>query len=289
MTDIASVKSTVEIMKQFNINPKKNYGQNFIIDANVIRNIVAKANITKNVNVIEIGPGIGALTQYLALQAHKVLAIEIDTRLQDVLAYSLQGFTNVKIIFDDFLKCDIEAYAREYFKDNKDLVVVANLPYYITTPILIKLFTAATALNLTKIIAMMQKEVGQRLSAQVNTKDYNSLSILTQYYCDTKIMMNISKHIFIPQPKVDSVVIALTLKHERFNPSEETLFLEVIRNLFKQRRKTILNNLSSYLNNKELSNKILQQLNIDPKLRPENLTLENYRALSNCIKEHGDD
>ncbi|MDR1782483.1 MAG: 16S rRNA (adenine(1518)-N(6)/adenine(1519)-N(6))-dimethyltransferase RsmA [Bacilli bacterium] len=289
MNNIASIKSTLDIMKKFNISPKKNYGQNFIIDANVISNIITKANLNKEVNVIEIGPGIGALSQYLALNANKVLCIEIDQRLKEVLDYSLNDFDNIIVIFKDFLKCDLLSLVNEYFNDDKDIVVVANLPYYITTPILIKLFELATSINLKKIVAMMQKEVGQRLNANINTKEYNSLTILTQYYTNTKLLMNISKNIFIPQPKVDSVVIEFVFKKNNYHINDEHLFFDILRNMFNQRRKTILNNLSNYINDKQLSSKILSDLAINVNLRPENLSLEDYLKLSNYIKEHGYD
>ncbi|MDR3215253.1 MAG: 16S rRNA (adenine(1518)-N(6)/adenine(1519)-N(6))-dimethyltransferase RsmA [Bacilli bacterium] len=286
MSNIASIKKTKEIMEYFNLNTKKAFGQNFIIDSNIINNIVKKAGLDKDTNVIEIGPGIGALSQFLARECHQLLCIEIDQRLEEVLKYSLSEFTNIKVIFDDFLKIDISKIVKEYFNDNRRLVVVANLPYYITTPILIKLFETSHETKISSIYAMMQKEVGLRLNAHINTKEYNSLSILTNYYTDTKIVMKIPKAIFIPQPQVDSVVVEFIFKNNEYQLLDKELFFNLIRLMFSQRRKTILNNLNNIINDKEATIKILTDLKLNVQLRPENLSIDNYIALSNYLKEH---
>lgn len=282
MNDIATFSKTKEILNKYNISAKKNYGQNFLIDNNITRNIVINAQVDENVNVLEIGPGIGSLTQELARKAHKVVSVEIDERFKPILKENLAEFSNLEIVYDDFLKLDLPNFLNEHF-DNKPIVVVANLPYYITTAILIKIFENNIDHKIIKICAMMQKEVGLRLNAQPGTKDYNSLSILTEYYAQTKIVMKIPKNVFIPAPNVDSVVVLFTLATPNTKPVNEQLFFKILRLLFKQRRKTILNNLNGYFNDKDKTKQILAKANLNPSLRAENLTLAQIINLSDMI------
>ncbi|WP_423362821.1 16S rRNA (adenine(1518)-N(6)/adenine(1519)-N(6))-dimethyltransferase RsmA [Mycoplasma sp. P36-A1] len=281
--DIATKSKTLDILKKYNMVAKKNYGQNFLVDNNIVRNIVAQPNIDKNTNVLEIGPGIGSLTEQLAKVARKVVSVEIDTKLKDVLEDTLQDYDNIDIVYEDFLKVDLKELVAKHFDPTLDLVVVANLPYYITTPILIKLFENQSSINLVSITAMMQKEVANRLSAKKDTKDYNSLTILTQYYSEAKIVIKVPKNVFIPAPNVDSAVVLFTIKKEQNKPENEQLFFKLLRVLFKQRRKTILNNLNELYDDKIKTKQILDALNLDSKLRAENLTLQQIIDLSNYI------
>ncbi|MDH6603040.1 16S rRNA (adenine1518-N6/adenine1519-N6)-dimethyltransferase [Bacilli bacterium PM5-9] len=285
--DIATRSKTNELLKKYNLSAKKNFGQNFLVDNNIVRNIVKNAEISKETCVIEIGPGIGSLSQELARTCKKLVCIEIDERLKDVLEESLASYDNINIVFDDFLKVDLNKLVNENFDKGDEIVVVANLPYYITTPILIKIFEESSQLNIKRICAMMQKEVGQRLSAKKDTKDYNSLTILTQYYCQANIVMNVPKSVFIPVPNVDSVVVLFKFIELENKPEDEKVFFNLLRVLFKQRRKTILNNLNEMVNDKEKTRNILIDNNLDTNLRAENLTLSDIIQLSDyLVKEN---
>ncbi|MDL2211992.1 16S rRNA (adenine(1518)-N(6)/adenine(1519)-N(6))-dimethyltransferase RsmA [Erysipelotrichaceae bacterium OttesenSCG-928-M19] len=280
---------TIALLNEYELQAKKSYGQNFLIDQNTINNIITKANVHKKLNVIEIGPGLGSLTIELAKKANKVVCIEIDTKLKAALENNLQDYDNVTVIYDDFLKIDLEKLIKDNFNKDEEIIVVANLPYYITTPILIKIFESKRNLKITRICAMMQKEVGLRLSANKDTKDYNSLTILTQYYCDAKLVLSVSKNVFIPKPNVDSVVVLFTFKEQLVKPINELLFFKLLRILFAQRRKTILNNLKQLIKDKDTIEKILNLANLDPKLRAENLSLEDIILLSDIINKEGYD
>ena len=285
MSDIATRTKTIELLTKYNLTAKKSFGQNFLVDNNIVRNIVKNAHLTSDSCVIEIGPGIGSLAQELARNCQKLVCIEIDQRLQPVLEDSLSEFTNIELIFEDFLKIDLEKLVNDKFEENAEVVVVANLPYYITTPILIKIFEVASKLNIKRITAMMQKEVGQRLSAKINTKDYNSLTILTQYYSKASIVMKVPKNVFIPAPNVDSVVVSFEFFEQEIKPNDEVLFFKLLRVLFKQRRKTILNNLNELIKNKEKTKQILEDNGFDEKLRAENLSLDDIIKLSNYLSK----
>lgn len=282
--DIASYSQTKAILDKYNLQAKKSFGQNFLIDNNITKNIVKNAQVTKETCVIEIGPGIGSLSQELARAAKKVVCVEIDERMKDVLEENLAEFNNVKVIFQDFLKLNLDKFLQEHFAGEQDVVLVANLPYYITTAILIKIFETDNQRIIKRICAMMQKEVGLRLSAQPGCKDYNSLSILTQYYTNVKIVMKVPKTVFIPAPNVDSVVVLFEMKQPEIKPKNESLFFEILRILFTQRRKTILNNLNLYFNNKEETFDVLKSANLNPQLRAENLTLKQIINLSDLIE-----
>lgn len=281
MKEIATKSRTTEILQKYDLQAKKHLGQNFLIDNNITHKIVKTAGITNETGVIEIGPGIGGLTQVLATQAKKVVSIEIDERLEPVLADTLQDYDNVKIIIADFLKLDLEALIATEFADIDEIVVVANLPYYVTTPILLKILESKTRIK--RICAMMQKEVAERLSAKVGTKEYNSLTILTQFYAQTKVVMKVPKNVFIPAPKVDSVVVLFEMNKQRYQVANQETFFQLLRIIFKQRRKTILNNLKEIYQDKQITTDILQQAHIDPKVRAEALTIEQIIELSDVI------
>lgn len=286
MSEIASSSKISEIIKKYDFSIKKSFGQNFLIDNNITKNIVDRSmnnNINKIYNVLEIGPGIGSLSYEIAKKANKLVCIEIDKRLEPILNETLDEFDNVDIIFEDFLKIDLEKLCKDHFDNNHDLIVIANLPYYITTAILIKLFESAHKINLKSISAMMQKEVGDRLNASINTKDYNSLSILTQYYSNAKILLKVSKNVFIPKPNVDSVVVKFDIKDKNNEIIDEKVFLKVLRTLFKQRRKTILNNLNSLYQNKEITKSIINKAGLDENSRAESLNIVQIIQLSNII------
>lgn len=228
-----TVTKLKETMNKYGFDFKKMYGQNFLIDANIIHNIVANSKIKENSLVIEIGPGAGALTSELASFAKQVVAFEIDTRLQPLLDEMLEEANNVDIIFEDFLKVDLNKVLEKYEYDY--IYVVANLPYYITTPIILKLIEDKT--DLEKIVVMVQKEVGNRFKAKPNSKDYSSLSVFLNYYFDVSKVMDVSKQVFIPKPNVDSIVIAFSKKETKLKVDNEKLFFDLVRDAFKQKEK----------------------------------------------------
>lgn len=234
-----------EIKKQIEKNDfafKKKFGQNFIIDENIIKCIIDKSKIDKDTLVIEIGPGAGSLTSFLVQNAGFVLCYEIDTTLTPILNENLKNKENYKIIYEDFLKADIVSELSKY--DYKKIYVVANLPYYITTPIVVKLIE--DKIDIDKIVIMVQKEVGNRFKAKPNSKDYSSLSIFINYYFDVQKIMDVSKNVFIPKPNVDSIVILMEKRKSKISVNNETLFFKLIRDSFKQKRKTLRNNLKDY-------------------------------------------
>jgi 16S rRNA (adenine1518-N6/adenine1519-N6)-dimethyltransferase len=284
--DIATPKRTQEILKKYGFSFKKSLGQNFLIDPNVLHNIVSHADLTKESAAIEIGPGIGALTEHLARTAGHVVAFEIDQRLLPVLEDTLSPYDNVEIIHSDILKVNVSEMMKEKLADYKDVMVVANLPYYVTTPILIKLLMEK--LPIRGMIVMMQKEVADRITAKPSTKAYGSLSIAIQYYMKAEIAMTVPKSVFIPQPNVDSAVIKLT-RYETAPVSvlDEDFLFFVSRSSFAQRRKTIINNLQSQLphgkEKKELILAALAEANIDPTRRGETLSIQEFGKLANLL------
>lgn len=284
--DIATPKRTQEILKKYGFSFKKSLGQNFLIDPNVLHNIVSHADLTKASAAIEIGPGIGALTEHLARTAGHVVAFEIDQRLLPVLEDTLSPYNNVDIIHSDVLKANVSDMMKEKLADYKDVMVVANLPYYVTTPILIKLLMEK--LPIRGMIVMMQKEVADRITAKPSTKAYGSLSIAIQYYMKAEIAMTVPKSVFIPQPNVDSAVIKLTrYDTPPVSVLDEDFLFFVSRSSFAQRRKTIINNLQSQLphgkEKKELILAALEEANIDPTRRGETLSIQEFGALANLL------
>ena len=258
---IATPSRTKEILETYDLFTKKNYGQNFLIEPGIVEKIARSAVISDHCVVIEIGPGIGALTQQLAYLAQKVIAFEIDERLPKILRETLAEFDNVEIVNQDFLKVDIAAYVKSYTEQGYDVVVAANLPYYITTPILFQLFEAQAPIA--SITVMMQKEVADRFSAKPNSKDYNALSIITQYRCEVKPLMKVPSSVFQPKPAVDSAVVQFFLKKKQ-DQIEEEPFFAMIKGCFKQRRKTMLNNFGTFLQDKE---KAMQYLKVPALMR----------------------
>ncbi|MCZ0756746.1 16S rRNA (adenine(1518)-N(6)/adenine(1519)-N(6))-dimethyltransferase RsmA [Anoxybacillus sp. J5B_2022] len=286
--DIATPGRTREILEKYGFSFKKSLGQNFLIDLNILRRIVDFAELSNDTGVIEIGPGIGALTEQLARRAQKVVAFEIDQRLLPILADTLSPYPNVRIIHQDILKADIRRVMDEEFTEAHDIMVVANLPYYVTTPIIMKLLE--DHLPIRGIVVMLQKEVADRISAQPGTKDYGSLSIAIQYYTEAETVMTVPRTVFMPQPNVDSAVIRLTKREKpAVDVIDESFFFQVVRASFSQRRKTILNNLTSQLPNgkqrKETIERVLAELQLDPRRRGETLTLAEFAALSNRLMD----
>ncbi|WP_201716451.1 16S rRNA (adenine(1518)-N(6)/adenine(1519)-N(6))-dimethyltransferase RsmA [Rossellomorea arthrocnemi] len=281
--DIATPIRTKEILAKYGFSFKKSLGQNFLIDPNILRNITEYAGLSEKTAAIEIGPGIGALTEHLARTSGKVVAFEIDQRLIPILGDTLSPYDNVKIINEDILEADVEAIINREFEEFDDIMVVANLPYYVTTPIILKLLMER--LPIRGICVMLQKEVGDRISAQPGTKAYGSLSIAIQYYTKAEMVMTVPKTVFMPQPNVDSAVIRLTKREKP--PVEvisEDFFFTVTRSSFAQRRKTILNNLTSQLpQGKEKKDLILDALSaagVEPTRRGETLTIQEFGRLS---------
>lgn len=268
----------IELIKKENIKAKKKFGQNFLIDNNVLNNIVTKSEI-ENQNVIEIGPGLGSLTNHLIKSAKKVICYEIDKDMVDILEERYKENEKIKIIFNDFLKIDLKKDIYEHF-NNEDVIVVANLPYYITTAILTKILEETNQIR--KIVVMVQKEVAMRLSGKPSTKDYNSLSVLIQYYTNVKTLFNVSPKSFIPAPEVDSSVILIERKETLQHLESEEYFLKFNRVIFTQRRKTLSNNLKTgFKYSQELIEEILSKNNLQPTVRSESLTVEQIAKLAN--------
>lgn len=286
--DIATITRTNEILRKYDFHLKKNFGQNFLIDLNILNKIVERAGVSENTNVIEIGPGIGALTEQLAKRAHRVVAYEIDDTLIPILKDTLGGYSNVTIIHEDILKADIRTMIENEFNDGREVVVVANLPYYITTPILMKLIEAD--LPITRYCVMVQKEVAERLCGGPGTKEYNALTIVTSYYTVPKIAFVVPSTVFVPKPNVDSAILLL---EKREKPPvelvEESFFFKVVRGSFIQRRKTIYNNLKQSLRDVitiEDIQKGLDEAGIEPSIRGEALTIDQFAKLSNALLKY---
>ncbi len=284
--DIATPIRTKEILNKYGFSFKKSLGQNFLIDPNILRNIVSHANLTEESGAIEVGPGIGALTEHLARAAKKVVSFEIDQRLLPVLEDTLSPYDNVKIVHSDILKADVVKVIEEEMPGINDIMVVANLPYYVTTPILMKLIN--DRLPIRGFVVMMQKEVADRITAKPGTKEYGSLSIAIQYYCTAEVAMIVPKTVFMPQPNVDSAVIRL-IKHDKppVTVISEDFLFEVTRTSFAQRRKTILNNLQAGLQDgkkkKEMIIAALEASGIEPTRRGETLTIEEFGRLADAL------
>ena len=271
-----SPKKMNELLSDNNFNLKKKFGQNFIIDENIIDSIIDKSKIGDDTLVIEIGPGAGSLTSKLAVFAKNVLCYEVDEALKPVLSHSLKDFNNIEIIFNDFLKSDVNNDIKKY-SYNK-LYVIANLPYYITTPILMKLIT--DNIEVDKIVVMVQKEVGDRFRAKPNTKDYSSLSVYLNYYFDVKKILDVSRNVFLPKPNVDSIVVEFT-KKEQVELKNKELFFNLVRDSFKQKRKNLRNNLKNYDLNK--IDEILKEHNMDLTNRAEQIPIELFIEISNKL------
>ena len=282
--EIATPLRTKAILEKYGFSFKKSLGQNFLIDTNILRRIIDFAELDpEKSGAIEIGPGIGALTEQLAKSSKKVLAFEIDQRLLPILKDTLSPYPHVDVIHQDVLKANVAKEIEERFEGIEDIMVVANLPYYVTTPIIMKLLEEQ--LPIRGIVCMLQKEVADRIAAEPGTKEYGSLSIAIQYYTKAETVMIVPKTVFIPQPNVDSAVIRLTKREKPLvEVIDENFFFTVTRASFAQRRKTIQNNLVSQLpNGKEKKEAILSALEkagIDPSRRGETLSIEEFGKLS---------
>ncbi|MEK4299043.1 16S rRNA (adenine(1518)-N(6)/adenine(1519)-N(6))-dimethyltransferase RsmA [Oceanobacillus sp. FSL W8-0428] len=282
---IATPSRTKELLNKYGFAFKKSLGQNFLIDVNVLENIIHQAGITKETGAIEIGPGMGALTEQLAIHADRVVAFEIDQRLLPILEETLADYDNVEVILEDILKADVDEVIRKHFEEGQDIHVVANLPYYITTPILMKL--VRDRLPVTSLTVMIQKEVADRMAAVPNTKSYGSLSIAVQYYTEAKVVLNVPKQVFMPQPNVDSSVLKLVMRKEPpVQVDNEDFFFELIQASFAQRRKTLRNNLNRFLQEKLEKHQVealLEEASIDGGRRGETLTIEEFADLANIV------
>lgn len=272
-----SPKKMESFLKNKNFNFKKSFGQNFIVDKNIIDNIIKFSLVDKDTMVIEIGPGAGSLTTALATSSKSVLCYEIDDSLKDVLSDSLNNFDNVDIIYQDFLKANVSETLKKYNYDK--LYVIANLPYYITTPIITKIIE--DKLNVDKIVIMVQKEVGDRLKAQPGSKDYNSLSIYISYYFNVKKLMDVSRNVFLPKPNVDSIVIELSKKENKYKLKNENVFFKLVRDSFVQKRKTLRNNLKAYDLN--IIETVLNKYGYDLSVRAENLSIDVFVDIANNL------
>ena len=288
--EIGSRTRTRAIMEKYGIRTKKSFGQNFLTDLNVLKNIVEAADITANDNVIETGPGIGALTEQLAQAAGEVLALEIDQDLIPVLKEVLSPYDNVKVINQDVLQANLPELIKKEFKDpSRPIKVVANLPYYITSPILMNLL--ASPVEWATICVMMQKEVAQRLTAKPGTKQYGALTLAIEYQMQAKIAFDVSRKVFVPAPNVDSAIVVLTPRTNPLpvQPFDKQKLFGFIRGCFAHRRKSLWNNLQSVIGKdpavKEKMTAVLTQLDISPQIRPEKLTLEQFIELANALHQ----
>ena len=272
--EIATIARTREIMETYDLYPKKGFGQNFIIEPEIVRHIAEFSGIDETTTAVEIGPGIGALTEQLAKKAKQVLCYEIDLKLQDVLKDTLAEYDNVKIIFEDVLKRNIKEDLKEIGAEKT--AICANLPYYVTTPILFHLIESET--DFESITVMVQKEMADRFNARVNTKEYNGLSVLLQYLYDIKIVMKVPKTVFIPKPQVDSIVIRFVPKKD-YPIKDLNRFNEFVKGCFTQRRKTLYNNLKKFFIDKEKAIQVLNACNIDENRRAESLSVDDFVKL----------
>ena len=286
MAYLGTPSATKEIINKYSFAFQKKFGQNFLIDSNVLESIIRGAEITKDDFVLEIGPGIGTMTQYLCEAARQVVAVEIDKMLIPILEYTLSEYDNVEVINQDVLKVDIKSLAEE--KNNgKPIKVVANLPYYITTPIIMGLFESGVPID--SITIMVQKEVADRMQTGPGSKDYGALSLAVQFYATAKVILNVSATCFMPRPNVDSAVIKLTRhKEPTVNVADEKLMFKIIRTSFNQRRKIVVNGLKNSPElsfSKEQIVKAIEKIGKPETIRGEALTLEEFAELANAFTE----
>ncbi|MGP1541989.1 16S rRNA (adenine(1518)-N(6)/adenine(1519)-N(6))-dimethyltransferase RsmA [Peptostreptococcus stomatis] len=279
---LSSHSATMDLVKKHGFKFTKSLGQNFLIDDNIVDKIVAGAGIGPGDKIIEVGPGIGTLTREMASRAQNLMAVEIDKNLIPILEDTLEDYDNVKIVNEDIIKADIRGLIDENLGGGP-VKLVANLPYYITTPIIMRFLEEN--INVTDIVVMVQKEVAERMNAQPGGKDFGALSVAVQYYCDTEIVAKVPRHLFVPQPNVDSIVIALRVRPERkYKVDDEDLYFKVVKAAFGQRRKTLLNSISSMGNlAKDQVKEAMEEAGIDPKRRGETLSLDEFAILSNVI------
>ncbi len=287
---IADYSVTKAVLERHGFTFKKSFGQNFLTDTNILQKIVDTAEIDDQVNVIEIGPGIGALTEFLAERAAQVMAFEIDHRLVPILADTLSDFDNVTVVNEDILKVDLAQHIQNFKNPDLPIKVVANLPYYITTPILMHLIESGIPFS--EFVVMMQKEVADRISAQPNTKAYGSLSIAVQYYMTAKVAFIVPRTVFVPAPNVDSAILKMVRRPEpAVAVEDEKFFFKVSKASFTHRRKTLWNNLTGYFGKteevKEKLTKALDQAGLSPSVRGEALSLAEFASLADALKGQG--
>lgn len=287
MATLGNPKNTIEVLQKYGFNFQKKFGQNFLIDTGILEGIISAAQITKDDFVLEIGPGIGTMTQYLCEAAREVIAVEIDKNLIPILADTLSAYDNVEVLNEDILKVDIRALAEEK-NHGRPIKVVANLPYYITTPIIMGLFESHVPID--SITIMVQKEVADRMQEGPGSKEYGALSLAVQYYAAPRIVLNVPPGCFMPQPKVGSAVIRL-VRHEQppVDVENEQLMFQLIRASFNQRRKTLANGLNNFPElrlDKETIQKCIEELGVPVTVRGEALSLEQFAKLSNIIGKY---
>ena len=287
---IADYSVTRAVLERHGFTFKKSFGQNFLTDTNILQKIVDTAEIDENVNVIEIGPGIGALTEFLAENAAEVMTFEIDDRLVPILADTLRDFDNVRVVNEDILKSDLQARIKEFANPNLPIKVVANLPYYITTPILMHLIESGIPFS--EFVVMMQREVADRISAQPNSKSYGSLSIAVQYYMTAKVAFIVPRTVFVPAPNVDSAILKMVRRDQpAVGVKDEAFFFKVSKASFTHRRKTLWNNLTSYFGkSNEVKTKLesaLDNAELSPSVRGEALNLQEFARLADSLYDEG--
>ncbi|HGI2629745.1 TPA: 16S rRNA (adenine(1518)-N(6)/adenine(1519)-N(6))-dimethyltransferase RsmA [Streptococcus agalactiae] len=287
---IADKTVTRAILERHEFTFKKSFGQNFLTDTNILQKIVDTAEIDKGVNVIEIGPGIGALTEFLAENAAEVMAFEIDDRLIPILADTLARFDNVQVVNQDILKADLQTQIQAFKNPDLPIKVVANLPYYITTPILMHLIEGK--IPFAEFVVMMQREVADRISAMPNTKAYGSLSIAVQYYMTAKVSFIVPRTVFVPAPNVDSAILKMVRRDQPVvSVQDEDFFFRVSKVAFVHRRKTLWNNLTSHFGKSEDTKakleKALEIAKIKPSIRGEALSIPDFASLADALKEVG--
>ena len=284
MDRLSSHRATKEVVNKHNFKFSKSLGQNFLIDDNVIDRILEGARLSETDRIIEVGPGIGTLTREMGKVAENVVAIEIDKTLIPILKETLADLDNVEVVNEDILKVDVQGLINEKLNGGP-VKLVANLPYYITTPIVMKFLEED--IPVTDIVVMVQKEVADRMNAKPSTKDYGALSVAVQYYCDTEIVAKAPRHMFVPQPNVDSIVIGLHVRDEKkYVVDNEDIFFKTVKASFCQRRKTLLNSLGGLgFLSKDQIKEALQAANIDEKRRGETLSIDEFANLSNEINK----
>lgn len=286
MATLGNPTNTIAVLQKYGFNFQKKFGQNFLIDSNILENIIDAAQVTKDDCVIEIGPGIGTMTQYLCEHAREVIAVEIDKNLIPILADTLSAYDNITVINEDILKVDINKIVEER-NQGRPVKVVANLPYYITTPIIMGLFESHVPLD--SITIMVQKEVADRMQVGPGTKDYGALSLAVQYYAKPKVEMIVPATCFMPRPNVDSAVIKLTrYQNPPVQATDENFMFDIIRASFNQRRKTLVNGLTNAGGlkvGKEAILEALEQMGLPATIRGEALTLEQFAQLSDLLKK----
>ena len=287
---IADYSVTRAVLERHGFTFKKSFGQNFLTDTNILQKIVDTAEIDENVNVIEIGPGIGALTEFLAENAAEVMTFEIDERLVPILADTLRDFDNVCVVNEDILKSDLQVRIKEFANPSLPIKVVANLPYYITTPILMHLIESG--ISFSEFVVMMQREVADRISAQPNSKSYGSLSIAVQYYMTAKVAFIVPRTVFVPAPNVDSAILKMVRRDQpAVGVKDEAFFFKVSKASFTHRRKTLWNNLTSYFGkSNEVKTKLesaLDNAELSPSVRGEALNLQEFARLADSLYDEG--